>query len=412
MIVDIGPLRRSPDYRWLYAGQLSSAMARQMTVVAAPYQVFVLTGSSLAVGLLGLAQLVPLLAVSLVGGAVADAVDRRRLLLVMQGLLGATALGLAANAAVAAPRVWPVFALSALNAAFSGIDSPTRNAVIPALLEREDLPAAYALNQTLSTLAHAVGPMLGGLVIARTSLTAAYGLEAVGFVIAAFNMMPIRSLPPVGGGRKVEMASILEGLRFLRSRRLLQACFVIDLNAMVFGMPRALFPALGTEVFGGDAATVGFLYAAPGTGAMVGAVTAGWVGAVRRQGRAVILAVVVWGAAIAMFGVTSWLPLALMLLGVAGAADVVSAVFRNTILQLSVPDGLRGRLSAIHVAVVGGGPRLGDFEAGTVAAIASPRVSVVSGGLACIIGTLVIARLMPELLRYVHPPQAAPEPAA
>ncbi|MPZ87352.1 MAG: MFS transporter [Nitriliruptorales bacterium] len=408
----MGPLRRSPDYRWLYAGQFSSAMARQMTVVAAPYQVFVLTGSSLAVGLLGLAQLAPLLAVSLVGGAVADAVDRRRLLLVMQGLLGVTALGLAVNAAVAAPRVWPVFALSALNAGFSGIDSPTRNAVIPALLERDDLPAAYALNQTLSTVAHAVGPMLGGLVIARASLTAAYGLEAAGFVIAAFNMMPIRSLPPVGGSRRVAMASILEGLRFLRSRRLLQACFVIDLNAMVFGMPRALFPALGTEVFGGDAATVGFLYAAPGTGAMVGAVTAGWVGAVRRQGRAVILAVVVWGAAIAMFGLTSWLPLALILLGVAGAADVVSAVFRNTILQLSVPDGLRGRLSAIHVAVVGGGPRLGDFEAGTVAAIASPRVSVVSGGLVCVIGTLVIARLMPELVRYVHPPQAAPEPAA
>ncbi|MGH8874034.1 MAG: MFS transporter, partial [Acidimicrobiia bacterium] len=302
---------------------------------------------------------------------------------------------------------WPLFVLSALNAGFSAIDSPTRTAVLPSLVGRDQLPAAFALNQTLATVAHAVGPALAGLLIARASLTLTYAVEALAFFVAGLALIRIRALPPEGGGRRVEWESILESLRFIRSRRLIQSTFLIDLNAMIFGMPRALFPALGTGVFSGDATTVGLLYAAPGTGALLGAVTSGWVGTVRRQGQAVIVAVLVWGAAIAAFGFTSSLPIALGLLAAAGAADVVSAVFRNTILQLSVPDALRGRLSAIHMAVVSGGPRVGDLEAGTVAALTSVRVSVVSGGVACIAGALVIARLLPELRRYVHPPDPA-----
>jgi MFS family permease len=206
--------------------------------------------------------------------------------------------------------------------------------------------------------------------------------------------------PPEGGGTRASLTSIGEGLRYLKGRRLLVSTFLIDIDAMVFGMPRALFPALATGFFGGGAATVGLLYAAPGAGALLGALTTGWVGRVRHQGRAVIVSVAVWGGAIAAFGLVPWLAVGLALLALAGAADVVSAVFRNTILQLSVPDALRGRLSSVHIAVVTGGPQLGDAEAGAVAALTSARTSVVSGGLACVLGVLALVRWVPELARY------------
>jgi MFS family permease len=206
-------------------------------------------------------------------------------------------------------------------------------------------------------------------------------------------------MPPEGGGTRPGLSSIAEGFRFMASRQELIGVFVIDLNAMVFGLPRALFPALGEQVFGGGASTVGLLYAAPGAGALLGALTTGWVGRIRRQGLAVLVAVAGWGAAIAAFGLTASLPLALVLLAVAGAADVISAVFRNTVLQLIVPDSLRGRLSAVQIAVVTGGPRLGDTEAGAVAALTTTRFSVVSGGAACVVGVLACAWLLPAFRR-------------
>lgn len=400
LLVDATPLRRSVGYRWLFAGLGVAFLARQLTVVAVPYQIYRLTGSSLAVGMLGVAQFLPLMLSSILAGAIADAVDRRRLLTISQLLTALTAVGLAWNAGTAAPAVWPLYVLSGLNAAVSAVDNPTRSAILPSLVGHRRLPSALALNQTLVNVAKAVGPAVAGLLIATVGLRWTYWIEASAFAFGAVLMSGIPPLRPEGGGRPIGLDSILEGFRFLKQRRLLQANFLIDLNAMVFGMPQALFPAIGTEVLGGDAGTVGLLYAAPGVGALMAAITPGWVGGVRRQGRAVILAVMVWGISIAVFGLIPSLPLALILLAVAGGADVVSAVFRNTILQLAVPDALRGRLSAIHTAVVAGGPRLGDVEAGSVAALTSVRFSVVSGGLACVLGALVIARLMPELAHY------------
>lgn len=375
-------------------------MGRQMTVVAVPYQVFLLTDSNLAVGALGLVQFFPLLIVSIIGGAVADSVDRRKLLVVSQLLLAATAGGLAVNAASPAPAVWPLFVLSGLNAGLSAISNPARMAVIPSLLRRELLAAGFALNQTMTQVAIAVGPALAGYLIARFSLTATYVLEAVAFIAAAVTMAGLGALRPEGGGRKADFSSIREGLRYLRGQRLIQSTFLIDMNAMIFGMPRALFPDLGTGMFGGDASTVGLLYTAPGVGAMLAALTSGWMGGVSRKGRVVVFAVVLWGIAIGLFGLTPYLPLALALLAIAGAADVVSAVLRATILQLTVPDALRGRLSSIHSAVVGGGPRLGDLESGAVAAATNVQFSVVSGGVACVAGVAVLLRRMPELWRY------------
>jgi MFS family permease len=403
-VVDITPLREVPSYRWLYAGMFFVQAGRNLTVVAVPFQVFDQTGSTLAVGLLGLAQLFPLLLVSVVGGALADAVDRRILLVVSQLGLAATAAGLMWNSLVDSPAIWPLYVLSAINAGISGVDSPTRHAIVPGLVGPALLSKAFALNQTMTNVAHAAFPAIAGLLIATAGLPLSYGVETVMFLVGALLMRRLPEIRVEGGRRKFELSSIVEGFRFLRARRLIQATLLIDLNAMVFGMPTALFPAIGTELFGGNAFTVGLLYAAPGVGALVGAVTSGWVGSVRRQGRATIMAVIGWGLAMAVFGLTDSLPLALMMLGLAGAADVISAIFRGTILQLSAPDELRGRMSAMHTAVVAGGPRLGDVEAGVVAALTSVRFSVVSGGLACVLGAIAIGRWAPQFLDYSYDP--------
>ena len=403
-MVDVKPLRLVPGYRWLFAGLFFGQAGRQMTVVAVPFQVFELTGSTLAVGLLGLTQLVPLLLVSLVGGALADAVDRRRLLSLSQVILALTGVGLLWNAASDSPLLWPLFVLSGLNAGVSAVDSPARQAVLPGLVGRALLPSALALNQTLGNVATAAVPAAGGLLIATAGLPFSYAVVAVMFVASGVLFHRIPSLPVAGGKRRVSISSIVDGFRYLRSRRLIQAALLIDLNAMVFGMPTALFPAVGTQILNGNAFTVGLLYAAPGAGALFAALTSGWVASIRRQGRAVIVAVIGWGLAIALFGLTASTALALTMLAIAGAADVVSAIFRNTIVQMSTPDALRGRLMSMHIAVVAGGPRLGDLEAGVVASLASIRFSVVSGGIVCVLGALAIARWTPSLAAYSYEP--------
>jgi MFS family permease len=246
------------------------------------------------------------------------------------------------------------------------------------------------------------------LVIASWGLGFSFGLEAVLFGLSALSVLGISALPPGAEKATMGVKAIAEGLRYLRGQRRIMSTFAIDINAMLFGMPRALFPAIGTELFGGDASTVGLLYAAPGAGALIAAFTSGWVGTIKRRGRMIVGSVIVWGIAIALFGLVRSLPLALFFLAVAGAADVVSAVFRNTIVQLTVPNHLRGRISGIHVAVVRSGPRLGDLESGAVAAVTSEQVSVVSGGIACVLGALLVARLWPELLAGDEPPPFDP----
>jgi MFS family permease len=410
LLADITPLRESRHYRLLFLNEGFAFLGTQITVVAVPLQVYLTTHSSLAVGMVGLAQLGPLLTCSLVGGAVVDAIDRRTLIVWVQWARGALSAGLAVNALAPRPALWPLYVLTAAGAGLSAFDGPARMAAVPALVRRELVPAAAALHQVLTQVGQVAGPAAAGLIVARASFSAAYAIDAVTFTVASLLALAMRRLPPGEGSTRAGAASVWEGLRFLRGRRALQGNFVIDANAMVFGMPRALFPALGTGLFGGGPATVGLLYAAPGAGALIGALLAGWVGSVRRQGRAVLVAVAVWGLAITVFGLVAWLPLALALLAVAGAADVFSAVFRNTILQLTVPDGLRGRLSAIHIAVVSGGPRLGDAESGGVAALAGPRFSVVSGGLACLAGVALIAWRIPELDRVAIEPRANPVP--
>lgn len=400
IFVDLSPLRRFPSFRRLWLGQLVSQVGSQLTVVAIPYQVYRLTHSSLDVGLVSLAQLGPLLVGSLVGGSVADAMNRRSLMLATQLALGACSIGLAVNAAGAHPALWPLFVLSAAAAGFAGVDQPTRAASIVALVDQSSLVAANVLRQLLIQVATVAGPALAGLLIARVGIPAIYLIDAGTFAVGLLAVLLLPPLRPTGGGRRPGLRSAVEGLAFLKGHQPLQGTFVIDLDAMIFGMPRALFPAIGLSVFHGGPVAVGYLYAAPGAGALAGALVTGWTAHVRRQGRAVLVAVTVWGLAIAAFGFAPWLALALVLLAIAGAADVISAVFRNTILQFETPDHLGGRLFAIQTAVVTGGPRLGDTEAGAVAALAGVTTSVVSGGLACVAGAAAIAWLLPGFRRY------------
>jgi predicted MFS family arabinose efflux permease len=271
---------------------------------------------------------------------------------------------------------------------------------VPNLVRRSELAGVNAIFQALFQFGLVAGPAVAGLLLAGAGVRFVYWMDVASFGAALVTVFLI-SPQPVGGApeHRPGLRSIIEGLRFVRGRQAIQGAYLIDINAMVFGMP----PALATTLFGGGAATLGFLYAAPGAGALVGALTTGWVSRIRRQGLAVIVAGIAWGAAITCFGLVPWLPGALALLAVAGWADVISAVFRSTIIQLAVPDALRGRLSGLQIAVVTGGPRLGVLEAGVVVAGFGDTVSVVSGGLACIAGALVLARLMPGF-RHQRPP--------
>lgn len=377
---------------------------RYITLVALPFQVFVLTRSSLAVGMIGLVELVPLMVFSILGSPIADRIDRRLVILVSEVGLAVTSALLLVGAMLGDPPLWYLYAVAGLQAGLFGINMPTRSAAVPGLVSRADLPAALALNQVLYNGAMVVGPAVGGVILARFGLGWAYGIDVLTYSASIVTALFLRPMPPQRQGKEEPATgwkAVKEGFAYLRSRRVLIATFLIDLDAMIFGMPRAVFPALAVGVFDVGPEGLGLLYAAPAAGALAGALTAGWVGRVRNQGRAVIWAVAGWGAAITAFGLSSgvfWL--GLFFLAVAGAADVISAVYRGTILQLSVPDSLRGRISAVHITVVTGGPRLGDVEAGVVASLVSPTFSVVSGGLVCVLGVIALARLFPELRSY------------
>jgi MFS family permease len=396
ILMDLSPLRRSRDFRALIGGVGVSTLGAQLTSVAVPFQVYAITRSSLYVGLVSLAQLFPLIFGSLLGGSLADSVDRRRLLLIVEALAAAASAGLALNSDFG-PALWPLFVFPAASAALSGIDSAARNAMIPGMVGLSLVPASNAMFQALFQTGAIVGPAAAGLLLAGAGVHVVYWLDVASFCVAMLAVLMISPQPPLrpAGTRRPGLRSTAEGLRFVRRSQTIQGAYLIDLNAMVFGLPRALFPALGATVFGGGATTVGLLYAAPGGGALLGALSSGWVGRIRRQGLAVIFAVIVWGLAITGFGLVRWLPAALVLLAVAGWADVVSAVFRNTIIQFSGPESMRGRLMGVQMAVVAGGPRLGDLEAGAVATAFGDTFAVVSGGLACIAGAFAVARLLP-----------------
>ena len=400
--IDLTPLRVSRDFRRLWFGLLLSGAGYHFTVVATFIQIYDLIGSFAAVGLVGLVGLLGIVVGILAGGTFIDAVDRRTTLRWAQVGAGSGSLLLLGGALAGRPPVGLVYAGVALISGASAIDSSVRSATVPRLVGRDLLPSALALNQVVMNATALIGPAVAGLVIARSGLVAAYGFDALSYGLMLLVVSTIRPVPPESDEqRETGWRAVASGFAYLRGRRVLQAAFGADLIAMIFGMPRAMFPLIAVTQFHRGPEVVGLLFAAPAVGALLGAVTGGWVRRVRRQGRAVIVAVVAWGASIAAFGlVGTRLWLGLVLLAVAGAADVISAIFRGTIIQLSVPDRLRGRLASINYLVVAGGPRLGDLEAGLVASMSSATVSIVSGGVLCIVGVCAIGVLLPSFRRY------------
>jgi MFS family permease len=407
--VDTAPLR-IPAYRQILVGYSLSFIGFQVTAVAVPVQLFAITGSSFYIGVLGLVQLVPLVAFGLWGGAVADAADRRLVALVSSLVVWATTLGLLAQAVAGVRSVWLILALMAVQSGAFAIVQPTRGAIIPRLVPVDLVPAANTLNFTMANVATIAGPLLAAVFLGQPSgYQWAYAVDAVLFTVGLYATVRLPRLPPEGGGSRPGLRSVLVGLRYIAGRRVLLMSFVVDIAAMVLAMPRALFPEAAERRFGGPGA-VGWLYAAIAVGAVVGGLSSGWIGRVRRQGLALVAAVVGWGVLVAAAGLARSLWLAVLLLAAAGAADLVSAVYRQTLLQVYAPDQLRGRMQGAFIVVVTGGPRLGDAEAGAVAALAGPQFSVVSGGLACLAGAALIAWRIPELDRVAIEPAAAPAP--
>ena len=405
LLVDLEPVKRDRDFRMIWLGQLVNGLGRQVTVVALPFELWQLTHNSLSIGALALVQLVPILIFSLGGGAVADAVDRRRLLMATQILLACTSVCLALLALQPAPPVWALYAVAFASAGIGAVDGPARTSAIPRLVPRDRLPAAIAVNWLSGQTVAVAGPVFAGVLLATSGVAAAFAFDVVTFIASLVALLVIAPIPPNPNARRPSLRSIAEGLAFARDRRIVLATFAIDFDAMVFGMPSALFPQLALTVFNTGPAGYGLLNAAPAVGALIGATLSGWIGRVRRPGRGIVAAVAGWGAAIVAFGlITASFPIALVCLAVAGGADVVSAVLRSSIVQLATPDQLRGRLSSIHMLVVTSGPRIGDAEAAAVAAVAGPQFSVVSGGVMCLVGLIVVVRLFPQLMGYEHAP--------
>lgn len=409
--MDLRPLRRHRDFRLLFIGKSISFFGGMMTYVALPYQTYRLSGSTLAVGLLGLTELVPLLLFAFVGGALADAVDRKWMVRLTELLIAVATGALLVNALLPHPALWAIYAVAAAMSGLDALQRPSLDAMMPRLVDRDELTAAAALNSVGSGLGQVVGPAVGGILIAAVGLPGAYlvGLLTFGATLTALTLM--KASPPPADAERPSIRRVVEGIRYARGRPELIGTYVVDMTAMFFGMPTALFPALAPH-YGGPG-VLGLLYAAPAAGSLIAGLTSGWAGRVHRHGRAVIIAAAGWGAAIALFGLVNSLPLALFFLALAGAADEVSGIFRGTIWNQTIPDNLRGRLAAIEMLSYASGPSLGNLESGTVASLVSVRASVVSGGLLCVVGVALLAAALPAFRAYdgrAHQPSPIADP--
>lgn len=413
--IDVAPLRESRDFRRLFVGRFLSMAGAAIATTAANWQVYNLTHNSLAVGLLTLTAGIGMLTGLLAGGMLADRHDRRKLLMAVR-IPQATLAGLLMiNSLLGHPLIWPLYAVTFGLGLLSGLSSPASTAATPALVGEHRLAAASALNSAASQLGSLGGPALAGLLIAGPGLATCYAINAACYVLFGVAMIGLRPLPPTVRAERPGLRSLAAGFRYVRHNGVVGGMLLVDTNAMLFGMPSALFPALASQHFHGGPATFGLLVAAPGLGAIIGAATSGWTSHLRRPGVVVIGAGLVWGGAITAFGVVSSLPLALGFLAIAGMGDLISEVLRNALLQRYTPDQLRGRVSSLYLAQVTGAPALGNVEAGGVARLAGLEFSVVSGGLACVAGALLLGALIPALrtasLQGSAPGDGPPQPA-
>jgi MFS family permease len=402
LTIDTSPLRGSHDLRHLVLGNTITTLGSQATLVALPYQLYVQTRSPALTGLLGVFELAPLIVLSLYGGGLADRVDRRKLLFAVQFLIALLTFGLAATASLDSPPLAALYVLGALLAGANGMQNVTRGAIIPNVVPPEQLRAALALVYGLTQAMMVVGPAVGGFLIAAGGVRTAYLVDAASALLMIGTVVGLTAQLPRGESAEEQgiWASVAEGLRFVRSQKALVGSFAIDLSAMAFGMPRTLFPVLALTVYHAGATGTGLLNAAVSAGAVVAALTTGWLPHVRRLGLIVIAAVIAWGAAITFAGLVPSLGLAMVMLAIAGAADSVSAVCRSAINQTVTPDHMRGRMSSVFSLVVQSGPRLGDVRSGAVASLGSTQFAVASGGIACVAAAVAIAFAFPSLASY------------
>lgn len=410
VVIDAAPLKESRDFRWLYAGKFAAQAGTMVTTTAANWQVYELTHSPLAVGLLSLTVSLGELVSMLTGGMLADRHDRRTMLLATGLPQVVLAAALLANSLLAHPALAAIYVIMLAAGLLAGIGAPASTSAVPALVGPSRLPAAAALNALGGQLGNLTGPALAGALIAGPGLAACYGLDAACFAAFVVALLFVRPLPPTTRAQRPGLRSLGEGLRHVRHSGVIGGMLLVDTNAMLFGMPAGLFPAIATQHFHGGSATFGLLSAAPALGAIIGAASSGWTGRVQRPGLVVIAAGIVWGAAIVCFGLTRSLPAALAFLALAGLGDMISEILRNTLLQIYAPDELRGRLSGLYLAQVNTAPALGNTEAGIVAQAFSVTASVVSGGLACMGGALVLGALIPALRHASLAGPARPDP--
>jgi MFS family permease len=394
--VDLTPFRNR-DYRFLYAAQFVSLVGTMVTYVALPYQMYRLTGSSFSVGLLGLVELVPLLATAFIGGVMADAVDRRRIAIVTDVALAAGSATLAIIATRGASP-WLLYLIAAWMSAVSGLQRPAIESLVPRLIEKHELPAAASLSVVRGSVGMIAGPAVGGLLIASTGLTVTYFVDVVSYAASLACLGMIRAVPPAEGAERPSVKAVIEGFRYARSRQELIGTYVVDFVAMVFGMPFALFPAVSDRL--GGPSVLGLLYAAPAVGALGASLTSRWTPHVHRHGLAVMLSATGWGLAIIGFGFCQTLWPALVYLAIAGGADGISGIFRMTMWNETIPDTLRGRLASIEMVSYMSGPLLGHLEAGAVAAAFGVTASVVSGGVLCVAGVLACGVWLPRFVGY------------
>jgi MFS family permease len=397
MLLDITPLKVSRDYRLLFFGQLISFFGTMMTFVVVPVQMFELTQSNLYVGLLGVAEFVPMFLLAFLGGALADAIDRRKMLRVTEVGQTITTAILLGNSLLPQPRIWVLFVVVALHAGLAGLQRPSFEALIPKIVPPEHMTAVAALNSLRFNIGLIISPILGGLLASQFGAKITYAIDLATFVASLAAVWLIQAVPPPENADNVSFESIKKGFRYAMSRQELLGTYLIDINAMLFGMPKALFPALAVMF---QAKSVGFFYSSIAVGALVATLTSGWAKYVHKHGLAITIAAGLWGVAIIFFGFSTNLYVALFFLAAAGFFDMISGVFRMTVWNQTIPNHLRGRLAGIEMISFLTGPMLGDAEAGIVAHLFDVRLSIIAGGVLTVVGTIVLAVLLPKFIAY------------
>jgi MFS family permease len=396
--VDITPLRRYRDFRLLFIGRLVSGFGNMITFVAVPYQVYQLSHSTLLVGSLGLVELAALIVFAMLGGAMADATDRRSMVLLSEAGLMIGSLLMAANSWLSHPTLWLIFGVALLWGSLDALQRPSLDAMLPRLVERDELAAAGALSSLRGTVAMVAGPAFAGILITLIGLPLTYMVDVATFVVGLACLFLMKAVPPPVDAERPSLRRVVDGIKYARSRPELIGTYVVDTVAMTFGMPLALFPAIAQGL--GGPSVLGLLYAAVPAGSFLFFATSGWARHVHRHGMGLIVAATLWGFAIIGFGLAPGLIAALLFLVLAGAADGMSGLYRQLIWNQTIPDSLRGRLAAIELLSYSGGPTLGNFEAGVVASLFSVRASVLSGGILTVVGCLACAAALPALRRY------------